>query len=263
MTREKSIQEDGQEDREKEVFIMPEKIKETTIKKQKVKPAEGNKTAKKNAPKKDGRIDKSTEQIKPQQTEQPAEETTERPKYEMKIDRLGRPNKGWGGAHEMSPVVGDNGVQGVTRDEISKYVDFARQVVLRRSPVERRDIAGMRQQLEDYIDLCVEKGVKPGNLACYAAIGIDKQIAYDWMHNRNGIQEQFDFIRLVQGVCAVSRECLGSDRQISAELVKFWQKNYDGLKDESSFVVAPANPLDDTSSAEELATKYLTSAPEE
>ncbi len=37
----------------------------------------------------------------------------------------------------------------------------------------------------------------------------------------------------------------------------FWQKNYDGLKDQQEQVIIPANPLGDSTDAETLRRRYL------
>lgn len=40
----------------------------------------------------------------------------------------------------------------------------------------------------------------------------------------------------------------------------FWQKNYDGLRDQSEVVVTPNNPLGEAQNVEQLRQKYLESA---
>ena len=40
----------------------------------------------------------------------------------------------------------------------------------------------------------------------------------------------------------------------------FWQKNYDGLKDQQEVVLTPNNPLGEAQNAEQLKQKYLESA---
>ena len=48
------------------------------------------------------------------------------------------------------------------------------------------------------------------------------------------------------------------DGQINNITGIFWQKNYDGMKDQQDIVVTPnTSPLGDTESAERLAEKYL------
>ena len=40
----------------------------------------------------------------------------------------------------------------------------------------------------------------------------------------------------------------------------FWQKNYDGMKDQSEVVLTPNNPLGDSKDTEALKQKYLEAA---
>ena len=45
------------------------------------------------------------------------------------------------------------------------------------------------------------------------------------------------------------------DGKINPVVGIFWQKNYDGLRDQTELAIAPTNPLGDGKSAEELAKK--------
>lgn len=47
-----------------------------------------------------------------------------------------------------------------------------------------------------------------------------------------------------------------SDGKINPVTGIFWQKNYDGLRDQTELAIAPVNPLGEGKSAEELAKKY-------
>ena len=51
------------------------------------------------------------------------------------------------------------------------------------------------------------------------------------------------------------------DGKINPVVGIFWQKNYDGMKDQQEVVLTPnANPLGDAESAERLKEKYLDAA---
>ena len=89
------------------------------------------------------------------------------------------------------------------------------------------------------------------------ALGIDKNIAFDWRHGRSRTTTHADFIKKVQIICGGFREALMLDGQINPVTGIFWRKNCDGLKDIQDVVIMPNNPLGETVSAEELRRKYL------
>ena len=51
-----------------------------------------------------------------------------------------------------------------------------------------------------------------------------------------------------------------SDGKVNPVVGIFWQKNYDGLRDQQEHIIAPANPLGEGRSAEELQKKYSDAA---
>ena len=69
-----------------------------------------------------------------------------------------------------------------------------------------------------------------------------------------------DFIKKVQKVCALYREGLMQDGKVNPVTGIFWQKNYDGMKDQTEMVLTPNNPLGDSADTEALARKYLDNA---
>lgn len=119
----------------------------------------------------------------------------------------------------------------------------------------KEDIPEMRKRFDEYLDKCIEHNVKPANLQAYAAIGISKQNAYDW---ENGKDEQLkEFIIYVKRFCSAYREKMMIDGEIPVPTGIFWQKNYDGLKDQQEHVITTSNALGMSQDENELAKKYL------
>lgn len=102
--------------------------------------------------------------------------------------------------------------------------------------------------------------MKVGNMAAYAAIGIDKDIAFTWKNQTVSNPERANFIKKVQKICALYREGLMEDGKVNPVTGIFWQKNYDGLRDQSEVVLTPNNPLGEAQNVEQLRQKYLESA---
>lgn len=125
-------------------------------------------------------------------------------------------------------------------------------------PLDVWDVPEMERRFKNYLLKCAEHGMKVGNMAAYFAIGIDKDTARDWKaqdpHERN---DRTRFVKKVQQICAMYREGLMEDGKINPVTGIFWQKNYDGLKDQQETIITPNNPLGDSTDAETLRRRYL------
>jgi len=146
-----------------------------------------------------------------------------------------------GANYVKSPVIGNNGVHTKPGDN-SKYAALAGAIVTW-DKIDKKDAVALENRLAQYIQFCIDNDVKPGNLACYAALGINKQTASNWENGLAGTPAQRDFIKKVKLFCAMNREFLMQDGKINPVTGIFWQKNYDGMKDIQDVVLSPANPL--------------------
>ena len=156
-----------------------------------------------------------------------------------------------------SPVIGDNGLKTLPGDN-SRYAKIALDMVSW-EPVDRNDIPGLQKRFEEYIQYCIDNDVKPGNLTCYAALGISKQVAMDWETGRYGSKEHVDFIKKVKSFCSSFRELLMLDNKVNVVTGIFWQKNYDGLVDKQEYVLTPNQQNDNDYSADEIRERYIAS----
>lgn len=135
------------------------------------------------------------------------------------------------------------------------------QFMMEIAPTEKLDVwdvPEMERRFARYLQICAERDVKVGNQAAYFAIGITKETARDWIkqdvHERN---ERTHFIKKVQQICGMYREGLMQDGKVNPVTGIFWQKNYDGLKDQQETIITPNNPLGDTTDPETLRRRYL------
>ena len=113
-----------------------------------------------------------------------------------------------------------------------------------------------------YLRMCAEKDMKVGNLAAYMAIGIDKTIAWKW-ENEQLSKDRRNLIKSIRQVCAVYREQLMQDGKVNPVVGIFWQKNYDGMRDQTETVITANAPLGEEVTgrdAERLAETYLGNA---
>lgn len=132
------------------------------------------------------------------------------------------------------------------------------QAILPTEPLDLNDVEEMERRFDNYLRLCAEWDMKIGNQAAYAAIGIDKGTAWEWVNRSLGNPARTDFVKKVQKVCAMYREGLMEDGKVNPVTGIFWQKNYDGMKDLQEVVLTPnTNPLGEQKDAEALKQKYL------
>lgn len=125
-------------------------------------------------------------------------------------------------------------------------------------PLDYDDVEEMERRFMVYLQKCAEWDMKVGNLAAYAAIGINKDTAHDWaVRYTKQHPERAQFIKKVRQICAMYREGLMADGKINPVTGIFWQKNFDGMKDQQDVVVTPNNPLGEKRDAESLRQKYL------
>jgi len=137
-----------------------------------------------------------------------------------------------------------------------RYVRFIME--LNQMPkIDKTDLDAMEKRLGEYLELCTRFEMKIGNQACYFALGIDKDDMYNWTHGRSRTPDFCEFAKKVQKLCGVYRENLMQDGQINPITGIFWQKNYDGLKDQQEVVLTPNNPLGAETTPEELQQKYI------
>ena len=120
------------------------------------------------------------------------------------------------------------------------------------------DVKEMERRFIRYLEICAERDIKVGNQAAYFAIGIDKNIVSDWIRQDPNLRnDRTVFVKKVQKICAMYREGLMQDGKVNPVTGIFWQKNYDGLKDQQETIITPNNPLGDSTDAETLRRRYL------
>lgn len=130
--------------------------------------------------------------------------------------------------------------------------------ILPKEPLDPNDVAEMERRFTHYLDLCRKWDMKVGNQAAYAAIGINKDNVYDWTVRRETNPARTEFLKKVQQFCAMYREGLMEDGKVNPVTGIFWQKNYDGMKDQQEVVLTPnQNPLGEQPNMEALKQKYL------
>lgn len=169
------------------------------------------------------------------------------------------------GAKDTKPRAASNTQKGIVANQNpdlpqgynTRRIAFM-QEILPTEPLDYDDVEEMERRFQQYLQKCAEWDMKIGNQAAYAAIGINKDVVYEWTHRQLGNPRRTDFVKKVQQFCAMYREGLMEDGKVNPVTGIFWQKNYDGMKDQQEVVLTPnTSPLGEQKDAEALKQKYL------
>ena len=119
---------------------------------------------------------------------------------------------------------------------------------------DRNDIVSLRSCFIAYLKLCQEDGFKVSNIAAYASMGLTKD-TFRWLCKKEDpeIRQLTDF---VHSVCSMSRESLISDGKLNPVIGIFWQRNFDGLRNDTEQIQAISEKEDDYSQGSSYKDKY-------
>lgn len=161
-----------------------------------------------------------------------------------------------------SPVIGDNGINQSPGDN-TRYAGLLLQL-MSWGPVNKDDLSELEERLGRYLHFCMENDMRISNQACYMALGITKDDVYDWEHGRGRYLDSrySDFIKKVKQICATNREILMADGKINPVTGIWWQKQYEGMKEQTELIVTPNNPYGSDPDAMQLASDYLKALPD-
>lgn len=161
-------------------------------------------------------------------------------------------------ARENSPIMQSQKVE-MPEGYNAKVTAFMMEI-MPKEPLDLQDVPEMERRFLNYVQKCSEWDMKVGNQAAYMAIGITKEQAWEWENVTKGNPARTDFIKKVRQFCGVFREGLMQDGKVNPVTGIFWQKNYDGMKDQTEMVLTPNNPLGEQKDMKALEQKYLESA---
>lgn len=155
-------------------------------------------------------------------------------------------NQAW----KKSPVIGDNGIV-ASPDEIAMITKHALEVALW-DEIDTKDPDQLRDRTLLYLQYCIDNKVKPGNLGLYNAWGMTKEEVSN-VRRREPSSLRCSVIKKSCQIMSQIREQLMSDGKINPVTGIFWQKNWDGLKDQQEVIIEPKKQIEAEQSPEEVA----------
>lgn len=156
-----------------------------------------------------------------------------------------------------------NVLNSIPEGENTRYITHTLEVQQIGIGSNPNDINDLKARFIKYLEVCAKNDMKLGNMAAYCAMGITKDMAFDWEHgNTRGIEHKM-FIRFVKSVIAAYRESAVAEGKINPVIGIFWQKAFDGLNEMTE--VEASNQIEGVTehlTAEQIADKYQNLLPE-
>jgi hypothetical protein len=112
--------------------------------------------------------------------------------------------------------------------------------------------------LQKYLLFCMENNIKVTNMAAYAACGVSITDLSNWESGRTRKNDPRykEFAQFVRSVCAQYREQAMSENILNPVVGIWWQKQYDGMRDNLPPADISDNGLEIKADPDEIAAKY-------
>ena len=142
---------------------------------------------------------------------------------------------------------------GEGKDLNARSIDHIMKVYQISQTVDKKDPVSIRSAFINYVQLCQEDGFPITNMAAYAAIRSRKVEVEKWCQSDN--QEYREIAEMVLGMCSLSREQQITAGSLHPVIGIFWQRNYDGLRNDTEQQQVITDGNDDTSA--KTASDYM------
>ena len=121
----------------------------------------------------------------------------------------------------------------------------------------KEDIGSLYACFGEYMQLCANDGIRMGNQGACTALGLSNMTLHYWRtgQQRKSQPEYKEFAEMVYSILSMGRETMIMDGKINPVIGIFWQRNYDGLRNDTE--TQNSSEAVDTSGDRLTATEYL------
>ena len=137
----------------------------------------------------------------------------------------------------------------------SRLIDHVMRIQEIATHADRSDVATLESCFIAYVRLCQEDGFSVSNLAAYTAMGFSQAESF-LNYARKDDPEIKRLVTLVRSTCATFRETLVSANKLNPVIGIFWQRNFDGLRNDTEQVQSAREPEDEYSGSSNYKEKY-------
>ena len=120
---------------------------------------------------------------------------------------------------------------------------------------DRNDLLSLKSCFIAYLQLCQEDGFSVNNISAYAAMGFPTHSHFD-MFSKKDDPERRAFCGFVKQTCSMFRNESIADNKINPVIGIFWQRNFDGLRNDTEQVQNAQESDDDFEVAKSYKEKY-------
>ena len=132
---------------------------------------------------------------------------------------------------EMAPTMSMVPKTSEDKEFNSRLISHIMQVHEIAAHADKNDLLSLKSCFAAYLQLCQANGFAVTNMAAYASMGFDYQGFTNWL--RKDDPERKAFGALVKETCAMSREFMVNSGKLNPVIGIFWQRNYDGLRNDT------------------------------
>lgn len=120
------------------------------------------------------------------------------------------------------------------------------------------DIDSLYDCLKMYLQHCMEDNIKVTNAGAYAACGLSKNLVHDWCAGRTRADDTRykEFATTLKNVCSEYREIAMASGSVNPIVGIWWQKVYEGYRDNEDVREENYDMLGDSGNASEISDKY-------
>ena len=140
------------------------------------------------------------------------------------------------------------------REYNARMIEHIMQINLIAEKADRHDLLSLKSCFVNYLQLCQSDGFKVGNLAAYASMGMGKDDFAVFAKKDN--PEIRQFCKFVKETCAMFRETMVAENQLNPVIGIFWQRNFDGLRNDTEQVQAINEQQEEYSGSTGYKDKY-------
>lgn len=130
-------------------------------------------------------------------------------------------------------------------DYNSRLIAHAMKVQEIAANADKNDILSLKSCFIAYLQLCQQDGFSVGNIGAYAAMGMSNT-EFQGM-SRRADPAYRDFCKWVKQTCGLFRESRVADGKLNPVIGIFWQRNYDGLRNDTEQMQAVQEQEDEYS----------------
>ena len=142
------------------------------------------------------------------------------------------------------------------KDYNARLIDHVLRIHEIASHADRSDLVSLKSCFVAYLQLCQEDGFSVSNLAAYASMGFYDNHHFSVFEKSTDNPERKAFCAFVRQTCSVFRENMVADSKLNPVIGIFWQRNFDGLRNDTEQVQNPNGQDDDEFSNGSYKEKY-------